>query len=213
MMNPTRIGLFDDHHIVRAGFRFLLADQEDILIEAEGSSGQEALEAIRRCHLDVCLLDLSMPDLSGMDVLRQARMLKPELSILIMSAHAEEQYGLNVLKAGAAGFLSKELASDQLLDAVRTVANGHRYVSPKLGERLADGLTRKDDLPAHLRLSERELQIFMHLAQGERVNQIGAKLYLSPKTVSTYRMRLLNKLGLNGNAELARYAVTHGLLS
>ncbi|MGE5450679.1 MAG: response regulator [Acidobacteriota bacterium] len=213
MSTLTRLGLFDDHDIVRAGFRYILSEQDDLVIEAEGSDGQQALQAIR-CHdLDVCVLDLSMPCLSGIDVLRQAKALKPQMAVLIMSAHSEEQYGLNVIKAGAAGFLSKGMAGEQLLQAVRTVASGRRYISPALGECLAAGLIDDADLPLHLRLSERELQIFVRLAKGDPVSQIAEALNLSPKTVSTYRSRVLEKMGLSSNAELARYAVTEGLLT
>ena len=126
-----RLGLFDDHDIVRAGFRHILAGHSDITIVAEGRTGREALEAVRQTELNVCVIDLSMPDLSGMDVLKQVKHIKPDMGILILSAYAEEQYGMNVLKAGASGFLSKELASDQLVGAVRTVSAGRRYVSPR----------------------------------------------------------------------------------
>lgn len=207
----TRIGLFDDHDIVRAGLRYILSEQSDFVVEAEGSNGKEALDAIRHHALDVCLLDVSMPILSGVDVLRQAKAIRPEMKVLILSAYSEQQYGLNMLKAGAAGFLNKTMAPDQLIAAVRTVASGHRYVSPALGEMLAAGLTQDVELPAHLNLSEREFQIFSRLAKGGSVSDIANELCLSAKTVSTYRSRLLTKMGVSSNAELATYAVTHGL--
>lgn len=213
MLTPIRLGLFDDHDIVRAGFRYLLNEQEDVVIEVEGCNGQEALQAIRSHDLDVCILDLAMPRLSGLDVLHQCKALKPRMGVLIMSAYSEEQYGLSLIKAGAAGYLSKGMAGEQLLDAVRTVASGRRYISPALGECLAAGFTDDAALPLHLRLSERELQIFVRLAKGTPVSQIADVLSLSPKTVSTYRARLLEKMGLSNNADLVRYAVTQGLLA
>jgi len=131
-MLTIRLGLFDDHDIVRAGFRYILGEHSDIDIVAEGGTGRAALEALRATPMDVCVIDLSLPDLSGIDVLRQVKLTHPETAILILSAYPEEQYGLNVLKAGASGFLSKELATDQLVSAVRTVAAGRRFVSPRL---------------------------------------------------------------------------------
>lgn len=207
-----RLGLFDDHDIVRAGFRHVLAEHSDIEIVAEGRTGREALEAIRHTDLHLCVIDLSMPDLSGMDVLKQAKGIKPAMGILILSSYAEDQYGLNVLKAGGSGFLSKELASDQLVGAVRTVAAGRRYVSPRLSELLALGLTQDLDQPMHTRLSEREFQIFSKLVVGRSVTEIADELCLSAKTISTYRSRLLEKMGVSSNAELAQYAVKHNLI-
>lgn len=207
-----RLGLFDDHDIVRAGFRYILNQHSDIDIVVEGATGREALAAIRAHPLDVCLIDLSLPDLSGIDVLRQAKGSRPELAVLILSAFSEEQYGLNVLKAGASGFVSKELAPDQLVAAVRTVAAGRRYVSPKLAEMLAAGLTHDIEQPAHLRLSEREFQIFSKLAVGKSVTEIANDLCLSTKTVSTYRARLLEKMNFKTNADLTQYAVKNNLM-
>lgn len=207
-----RLGLFDDHDIVRAGFKHILAQHSDISIEAEGATGREALAAVRSCELDVCVVDLSMPDLSGIDVLKQAKSIRPEMGVLVLSSYPEEQYGLNVLKAGASGFLSKGLAPDQFISAVRTVAAGRRYVSPTLAEMLAAGLTDNIDQPPHVKLSEREFQIFSKLVVGRTVTDIANDLCLSAKTVSTYRSRLLEKMGFNSNAELAHYAVKHDLI-
>lgn len=208
-----RLGLFDDHDIVRAGFRYILSQHSDIDIVAEGGTGREALAAIRGDkQLDVCLVDLSLPDLSGMDVLRQAKASRPEVAILILSAFSEEQYGLNVLKAGASGFLSKELAPDQLVAAVRSVAAGRRFISPRLAEMLAAGLTHDIEQPAHLKLSEREFQIFSKLAVGKSVTEIANDLCLSAKTVSTYRARLLEKMNFKTNADLTQYAVRNNLM-
>jgi DNA-binding NarL/FixJ family response regulator len=207
-----RLGLFDDHDIVRAGFRYILERHSDIQIVAEGASGREALDAVRQVEMHVCLIDLSLPDLSGIDVLRQVKGSHPEVHIVILSAYPEEQYGLNVLKAGASGFLSKELAPEQIVAAVRTVAAGRRYVSPRLAEMLAAGLTHDIEQPAHLRLSEREFQIFSKLAVGKSVTEIANDLCLSAKTVSTYRARLLEKMSFKTNADLTQYAVRNQLI-
>lgn len=207
-----RLGLFDDHDIVRAGFRYILEGQSDIEIVAEGSTGRSALEAVRATPMDVCVIDLSLPDLSGVDVLRQVKSTNPETAVLILSAYPEDQYGLNVLKAGASGFLSKELATDQLVSAVRIVAAGRRYVSPRLAEMLAAGLTEDIELPPHLKLSEREFQIFNKLIVGRSVTEIANELCLSSKTVSTYRARLLEKMNFKTNTDLAQYAVRRNLV-
>jgi DNA-binding NarL/FixJ family response regulator len=207
-----RLGLFDDHDIVRAGFRHVLAEHSDIEIVAEGRTGREALEAIRHADLRLCVIDLSMPDLSGMDVLKQAKVIKPDMGVLILSAYAEDQYGLNVLKAGASGFVSKDLAAEQLVSAVRLVAAGRRFVSPRLAEMLALSLTQDIEQPVHTRLSQREFQIFSKLVVGRTVTDIASELCLSAKTISTYRSRLLEKMGVSSNAELAQYAVKHQLI-
>jgi len=207
-----KLGLYDDHDIVRAGFRQILSGHSDIEIVCEGGTAREALAGIRGNHLHVCIIDLSLPDLSGMDVLRQVKISRPEVAILILSAFSEEQYGLNVLKAGASGFLSKELASEALVSAVRTVAAGRRYVSPKLAELLAQGLTEDIEQPAHMKLSEREFQIFTKLAVGRSVTEIADDLHLSTKTVSTYRARLLEKMNFKTNADLTQYAMRHDLM-
>ena len=207
-----RLGLFDDHDIVRAGFRYILEAHRDMQIVAEGGTGREALDAAHRTPMDVLLFDLSLPDLSGIDVLRQAQGQPPRTGGADPQAYSEEQYGLNVLKAGASGFLSKELAPEQLVAAVRTVAAGRRYVSPKLAELLAGGLTGDIEQPPHLKLSEREFQIFAKLAVGRSVTEIANDLCLSTKTVSTYRARLLEKMNFKTNADLTQYAVKHRLI-
>lgn len=207
-----RLGLFDDHDIVRAGFRYILEGHSDIELVAEGATGRQALEAVRSTPMDVCVIDLSLPDLSGIDVLRQVKVTHPQIAMLILSAYPEDQYGLNVLKAGASGYLSKELATDQLVSAVRTVVAGRRYVSPRLSELLAAGLTQDIEHPLHLRLTAREFQTFTKLAVGKSVTEIANDLCLSSKTVSTYRTRLLEKMNFKTNADLTQYAVRNNLV-
>lgn len=207
-----RIGLFDGHDIVRAGLKHILAQHADIAIEAEGRTGREALVAVRQDRLDVCLVDFAMPDLSGIDVLRHARVIRPGMGVLVTSAGSEEECGLSVLKAGAGGFVSKGASSQQLVDAVRAVGRGRRYVSPRLAEMLAAGLNRDIELPRHLRLSEREMQVFIKLVAGRSIVDIARELWLSAKTVSTYRSRMLKKMEMASNADLTRYAVRHCLV-
>ena len=207
-----QLGLFDDHDIVRAGFRHALEKHADLSVAVEGASGREALAAVRRHHLDVCLVDMMMPDLSGLDVLRHMKALRPAMGILILSSYSEEQYGLSVLKAGANGFLSKGISPTELLRAVRAAAVGRRYVSSTLADRLAAGLSEDIETPLHVKLSAREFQIFIKLVCGRCIVDIAQELFLSAKTVSTYRSRLLKKMHVNSNAELTHYAVRHRLI-
>lgn len=207
-----RLLIVDDHDVVRAGFRHLLQEHPEIQVSHEAKTGREALDAIRHQNLDVALIDLALQDMSGLDVLKQAKTIRPELAVLILSAHSEEQYGLSVLKFGASGFVGKELASDQLLTAVLRAANGRRYISPKLAEILADGMVDDLDQPLHTRLSEREFQVFSKLAVGKSVTEIADELFLSVKTVSTYRTRILEKMNFSTNADLTYYAVKHQLM-
>lgn len=207
-----RLLIVDDHDVVRAGFRHLLQEHPEIQVACEAKTGKEALDAIRTQTLDVALIDLALQDMSGLDVLKQAKTIRPELAILILSAHSEEQYGLSVLKFGASGFVGKELASDQLLTAVLRAANGRRYISPKLAEILADGMVDDLDQPLHTKLSEREFQVFTKLAVGKSVTEIADELFLSVKTVSTYRTRILEKMNFSTNADLTYYAVKHQLM-
>lgn len=207
-----RLLIVDDHDVVRAGFRHLLQEHPEIQVSCEAKTGREALDAIRHQNLDVALIDLALQDMSGLDVLKQAKTIRPDLAVLILSAHSEEQYGLSVLKFGASGFVGKELASDQLLTAVLRAANGRRYISPKLAEILADGMVDDLDQPLHTRLSEREFQVFSKLAVGKSVTEIADELFLSVKTVSTYRTRILEKMNFSTNADLTYYAVKHQLM-
>lgn len=202
----------DDHAVVRAGFRRILEDAATFRHIGEAASGTETLQRLREGIWQLVVLDINMPDRSGLDILRQIRTGYPETRVLVLSGFPERQYGLNVLRAGASGFLSKEAAPDELLRAVQVVLAGKRYVSPALAEILA--ATFDDDLgqPLHARLSTREFQIMRKLAQGRSVTEIGHELRLSVKTVSTYRSRLLQKMGLKTNADLTSYALKNGLI-
>jgi DNA-binding NarL/FixJ family response regulator len=208
-----RVAIVDDHEIVRAGFRQMLAEELGIAISFEAASGEEALDQLRECDCDVLLLDLALPGQSGVDVLRTLRQRHPGLRVLVLTGYPEERYAMAMIRNGADGYLCKECGRDNLLKAVHVVAQGRRYLSPHMAELLADEVTGSRPAAAHQLLSERELQVFLRLAQGQSVSEIGNSLNLSVKTVSTYRTRLLEKLGVASNAELAAYAVRNGLMA
>jgi DNA-binding NarL/FixJ family response regulator len=207
-----RILIADDHAIVRAGLKQFIADQVDMEVAAEAASGAEAIAAVRAGEFDVVLLDISMPDKNGIDTLKTLRHVKPELPVLMLSAYAEDQYAVNLLRAGASGYLNKEAASTQLVGAIRTVVQGRKYVSPSLAQILADGVSGDADKPLHAELSQREFQIFCKLAAGAAVSKIADELNLSVKTVSTYRTRILEKMAMKSNADLTYYAIKNGLI-
>jgi len=208
-----RVAIVDDHEIVRAGFREMLANELGVAVAFEAGSGEEALDCLRDGACDVLLLDLALPGQSGVDVLRTVRQRHAGLRVLVLTGYPEERYALAMIRHGADGYLCKECSRDELLKAVRVVASGRRYVSQQLAELLAAEITGGGAEEPHLQLSERELQVFLRLARGESVSDIGRALNLSVKTVSTYRSRLLEKLGVASNAELAAYAVRHELLA
>jgi DNA-binding NarL/FixJ family response regulator len=207
-----RILIADDHAIVRAGLKQFIADQADMEVAAEASTGAETIAAVRAAEFDVVLLDISMPDKNGIDTLKTLKHVKPELPVLMLSAYAEDQYAVNLLRAGASGYLNKEAASTQLVGAIRTVVHGRKYVSPSLAQILADGVSGDADRPLHAELSQREFQIFCKLAAGAAVSKIADELNLSVKTVSTYRTRILEKMAMKSNADLTYYAIKNGLI-
>jgi DNA-binding NarL/FixJ family response regulator len=207
-----RILIADDHAIVRAGLRQFIADEIDMEVAGEAATGVEAIELARSAEFDVVLLDISMPQGSGVDTLKQLKQIRPDLPVLILSTFSEDQYAVNLLRAGAAGYLSKESASSQLIGAIRTVVQGRKYVSPALAEILASDLGGAGDRPLHAQLSQREFQIFCKLAAGIPVSKIAEELFLSVKTVSTYRTRILEKMGMKANADLTYYAIKNNLI-
>lgn len=208
-----RILIVDDHAIVRAGLKQFIAGQIDMEVAAEAGSGAEAIAAANAATLDVVLLDISLPDQSGVDVLKRLKHTRPALPVLILSGLAERQYAINLIRAGAAGYLNKEAAASELIGAIRTVAQGRRYLSPTLSDLLAANLVGDAEKPLHSQLSEREFQIFCKLAAGSTVSQIADELFLSVKTVSTYRTRILEKMDMRTNADLTYYAIKNGLVS
>lgn len=207
-----RAVIADDHPIVRAGLKQILSDASDIEVAAEAGDGHELLKLIRKERVDVVLLDITMPGFMGLDALKQIKVEKPDLPILVLSMHPEDQYGIRVLKAGASGYLMKSTAPDQLVGAIRKVYRGGRYVSPSLAEKMAFGLqTGATELP-HEALSDREYQVLCMIASGKTVKEIAAELALSEKTVSTYRTRILEKMDMKSNSELTHYAIKLGLV-
>ena len=208
----TRILVADDHQIVRAGLKNLLADYKEFDVAGEAGSGTDALKMVRESDWDVVLLDISMPDMNGIDTLKQIKRSKPDLPVLILTMHPEDHYAINLLRAGANGYVCKECAPEQLVGAIRTVASGRRYVSPALGDQLAGDLSGDGQNALHTELSEREFQVFCKLAAGQAVSEIADELFLSVKTVSTYRSRILEKMGMKTNANITYYAIKHGLI-
>ena len=208
-----RILIADDHAIVRAGLKQFIVDQPDMQITGEAATGSETIALVRASQFDVVLLDISMPDKNGIDTLKTLKYMHPELPVLMLSGFSEDKYAVNLLRAGAAGYLNKEAASTQLVGAIRTVVLGRKFVSPALAQILAQGVTGESDQPLHGELSQREFQIFCKLAAGAAVSKIADELHLSVKTVSTYRSRVLEKMGMKSNADLTYYAIKNGLIN
>ncbi|HEX9796056.1 MAG TPA: response regulator transcription factor [Anaerolineales bacterium] len=207
----TRVLIVDDHAVVRQGLSRILADQEGIEVGGEASTGRQAIQMGKLEAWDLVILDVSLPDGSGFEVLQELRHAKPDLPILVLSVHKETQYALRTLRAGAAGYLTKECAPDELVQAIRRVEKGGKYVSLDLAESLANVLAGEHEPIAHDALSDREFETLRMLGSGLSVSQIAEELAISPKTVSTYRRRILDKLGLETTAELIRYALEHDL--
>jgi DNA-binding NarL/FixJ family response regulator len=207
-----RVLVADDHPVVRRGIEQILEDEHDIEVAGQAASGAETLAKLAAGEPDLLLLDLTMEDTRGVDFLRRVRELHPELAVLVLSIHPEEQYAVACLRLGAAGYVSKASAPAELVEAVRRVAGGRRYISAALAERLVQ-ISGGAALGPHETLSPRERQVLLGIAGGRTVSQLAAELGLSVKTVSTYRTRLLDKMGLSSNAELTRYAYEHRLLA
>lgn len=208
-----QVAIVDDHQIVRTGFRELLSEDASINIAFEAGTGDEALEKLRATQCGVLLLDISLPGKSGVDVLRAVRQRYPEIKVLILSGFPEESYALAMMRNGANGYLCKDCEREELLRAIHMVSVGRRYVSPRTAELLADEMSGERSGVPHETLSDRELQVFLRLARGESVSAIAGQLHLSVKTISTYRSRVTDKLNVASNAELATYALRHGLIN
>jgi DNA-binding NarL/FixJ family response regulator len=207
-----RIGIVDDHAIVRSGLKQFFAEQVDLRVVGEAASGREAIDLARTTKMDVLVMDLSMPGQSGIDALAQIRAKAPDLGILILSGYPEEHYALNLIRQGASGYLNKECDPAEIVTAIRAVALGKRYITPAVADLMAQRLEGKNDVPPHEQLSERELQVFLKLAKGETAGEIASTLSLSVKTVSTYRTRLMEKMGLHSNSDLTYYALKNKLI-
>jgi DNA-binding NarL/FixJ family response regulator len=207
-----RILVVDDHAIVREGLKQILGEVDDMSVRDEAGNGQEALAKIRGGEFDVVLLDISMPGRSGLEVLKEIKAERPKLPVLILSMHAEEQYAVRALRAGASGYVTKASAPDELIGAIRKVSCGRKYVSSSLAEKLALELDIDTKRPPHETLSDREYQVMLMLASGRSVKEIADELCLSVKTISTYRSRVMEKMGMKKNAELTLYAIQNHLV-
>lgn len=207
----TRVLIVDDHAVVRQGLKLILTESDLPVSIGEAGSGQEALSMARSGNWDVVVLDISLPDRSGLDVLKQIKSYYPKLPVLVLTMHAEEQYAVRVLRAGAAGYLTKDSAPEEMAAAVKKVAGGGRYVSSSLAERLVFDMGGMRERP-HEALSDREFQVFCMLASGERIKDIAEKLCLSVKTVSSHRARILTKMKMRNNAQLVQYALEYKLI-
>lgn len=207
-----RILIADDHAIVRQGLRQIVADVPDMVIADEASNGPDALSKALKNDYDAVLLDITMPGRSGLDVLSELKAIKPGMRIIILSIHPEEQYAVRALRAGASAYLTKETLPEELLVAIRKVSTGGKYVSSSLAEKLADELGAGVEKPLHETLSNREYELMCMIVSGKPAKQIADELFLSPKTVSTYRSRILRKMKMKSNAELIRYAIESRLL-
>jgi two-component system invasion response regulator UvrY len=203
-----RVLIADDHKIVRDGLKRIAASAADIEVAAEAANGDEALAAVKAADFDVVLLDMSMPGLAGMDLIKRLKIEKPKLRILVLSMHGEHQYAARAFKAGAAGYLNKDSAAEALIGAIRKVAGGGVHIS----EAAAASLLQAGDKPPHDALSDREFEVLRLLVEGLGPTEIGDKLHLSVKTVSTHKARILDKLGLGSTAELVRYALDNKLV-
>ncbi len=209
---PIKVLLVDDHTVARNGVRLMLGAADDIRVVGEAETAADALQQVQARDFDVALVDIALPGKNGLELLKVLRAAHPGLAVLILSTYSEEIYALRALKLGASGYLTKDSPTSALIAAVRKAAVGGKYVSPVLAERFASMLSGKSNA-SHEALSNRELEVLKLLARGESLIRIGETLHLSPKTVTTYRMRILEKMGLSSNAELTRYAVENGLLA
>jgi len=213
VQKEIRVLIVDDHAILRAGVREMLSDEEDLRVVAEAGSAEEALQTLRNgTGVDVVVLDITLPGQSGIDLLKQLRRDRPELAILVLSMHPERSFAVRLMRAGANGYVPKMIVPEELVKAVRAVGTGRRYITPIVAELLASDCAADEEGPLHNRLSERELQVFTRIARGISPAVMANELGLSVKTVSTYRARILEKMAMRSNAEIAAYAVRNQLV-
>lgn len=210
-MEKLKVLLADDHAIIRDGLKQILADTDDLVVAGEAANGLELMQRVRENDWDVLVLDISMPGRSGLELIHMIKDEKPELPILVLSMHNEEQYAVRALQAGALGYLTKESDGELLVAAIRRVANGGVYISDKVAELMVRGIRPANEILPHNLLSDREYQVFNMLVQGRGLSEIGVELSLSVKTISTHKTHILQKMNLANAADLIRYAVAHGL--
>jgi two-component system invasion response regulator UvrY len=208
-----RVLIADDHAVVRRGVRQILEETSDIEVGGEAASAGELWPKACEGRWDAIVLDVNLPGRSGLELLADIKKERPEVPVLILTVHSEEQYAVRAMKAGAAGFLTKESAPEKLVDAVRCIAAGRRFITPEVADKLASSVARGEQGPLHETLSDREYQILTMIASGKTVSQIGRELALSVKTISTHRTRILKKMNLTTNAELTHYAIRNGLVT
>jgi two-component system invasion response regulator UvrY len=208
----TKIIIADDHPIVRAGMKQIISEASDLMVADEAGDGHKLLSKVREENFDVVILDITMPHMDGLDVLKQLKIEKPKLPVIVLSIHPEDQYALRVLKAGASGYVTKASAPDELINAIRKVCGGGKYISPSIAEKLAFQLDAEFEGLPHEALSDREYQVLCMLASGKTATDIADELALSVKTVSTYRARILEKMDMRNNAELIHYAIQNKLV-
>ena len=207
-----KVIIADDHAIVRDGLRMVLEAAGDIEVIGEAENGADTLKLLQQMRPDVLLLDVAMPGLNGFDVVQRLNQKGEDLPVLVLSMYPEEQYALRFFKAGAAGYLAKDTASTQLVNAVHVVATGKKYISPEVATLLAETLSGAHEEESHERLSDREYQVMCHIGSGKTVSQIAEQMSLSVRTISTYRSRILAKMRMSTNAELTHYTIKHGLV-
>jgi DNA-binding NarL/FixJ family response regulator len=206
-----KVLITDDHPVVRRGIRQILEDDDRISLVQEAGNGKELFERLKEQLFDVILLDISLPGRNGLDLIEQIKRTQSSASILILSIHSEEMYAIKALKAGAAGYLTKTSAPEELISAINKVSNGERYISTSLADKIAESVISGSEKPLYQLLSAREVEVLQLFSEGKKVVQIAAELSLSPKTVSTYRERLLEKLKLHTTSDLIRYAIMEGI--
>jgi DNA-binding NarL/FixJ family response regulator len=210
--DSIKVFIADDHDVVRQGIKTIISDASDLIVVGEAENGEQALKKIQDLDIDVVILDHDMPKKNGLDTLIDLKVIKPKLPVLILSVFPEDHYGIRFLKAGASGYLGKSNVTQQLVEVIRRVANGGKYISPNLADKLVSGLNKDSDKLPHESLTDREFQVFNLLAAGNRLKEIAEELHLSINTVSTYRVRILDKMEMKSNADIIRYAIENNLV-
>lgn len=204
--------IVDDHSVVREGLKKILSEAPNITVADEASTGHEVLKKIKDSNFDVIVLDVSLPDINGLDVLKQIRSTKPDLPVLIFSIYPEERYAIRFLRAGASGYLTKKNAPEELIRAIRKISQGRKYITSFLAEKLVYDLGDDNKEPLHEKLSDREFQVMIMIALGKRAKEIAKELFLSEKTINNYKSRILEKMKMKNNAEIIHYAMREGLI-
>jgi len=210
--NSIKVLIADDHDIVRQGIKTIISDVSDIVVVGEAESGDQVLKKFEEMDIDVVIMDYDMPDRNGLDTLIELKAMNPQLPVIILSMFPEDHYGVRFLKAGASGYLGKSNVTQQLVEAIRRVVNGHKYISPSLADKLVSELNKDSEKPLHENLTDREFQVFHFIATGKRLKAIAEELHLSINTISTYRSRILDKMEMKNNSDLIHYAIKNSLI-